>query len=315
MKAAKAFAAAFLILLLAGSIWCSSSVRISGGISLVGTDKIDLSINVAKNQTVTYIVPGQIYSVKAIDGGGQEITPSVAFANGSSFIGLSMPSGHADVEITTDYLTSKTGNIWRFNSSSMFDTYFDSVDHRLVLPSSAVILRTNGIVQEQWGSKAVLWHYDNQSPNTPQNRFVTYAFTDTPDYTGIILAAVLALSALVLIYVFKFAGKRQGAPPARGKPAERQLLPGKGAMPAHGGLESNPAFITLEETDKEILRELRAQGGKTTQAHLLLRLHVPKATLSRHLASLERRELVRRSQKGIMKLVSIAPILEQAHGK
>jgi len=178
-----------------------------------------------------------------------------------------------------------------------------------------VILRTNGIVQEQWGSKTVLWHYDNQSPNTPQNRFVTYAFTDTPDYSGLMLAAVLALSALVLIYMFKFGGKRHDGHLAGKNAAEKQPLQGKGAPRGQGGLESNPAFITLEETDKEIVRELSAQGGKSTQAHLLLKLHVPKATLSRHLASLERRELVKRSQKGIMKLVSISPILEQAHGK
>ncbi len=310
----RAQTASFIFLLLAASIY-ASSVYVTGDISPLGTDKISLSIDIPKNQSITYVVPGQIYSVKAFDSGGQEIQPTVNFVNGSSYIKLLVPSGRATAEVTTDYLTSKTGNIWRFNSTSMFDTYLDSVVHTLNLPSGAVIIRTNGLVQEQWGGKAVVWRYDNQTADTLQNRFITYEIVNSPDYGWPIIAGILAISFLTSVYMFKFKGKQQDAPPAGEKPAERKLQPGKGAAPGRGSLETNPAFITLEETDKEIVRELHVQGGKTTQAHLLLRLHVPKATLSRHLASLQRRELVKRTQKGIMKLVSIAPILEQAHGK
>ena len=74
-------------------------------------------------------------------------------------------------------------------------------------------------------------------------------------------------------------------------------------------LESNDIFKTLDETDKELLREIMRQGGKTTQAQLNLNTHIPKATLSRRLDSLEGRGLIQKSQKGIRNLVSLSDVL------
>ena len=66
----------------------------------------------------------------------------------------------------------------------------------------------------------------------------------------------------------------------------------------------------MDETDKEIVREISRQGGRTTQAHLYLHTHVPKATLSRRLVSLENKGIIQKSQKGNRNLVTLASILK-----
>ncbi len=73
-------------------------------------------------------------------------------------------------------------------------------------------------------------------------------------------------------------------------------------------VEAHPVFKTLDEGEKQIIREIAKADGTTTQAQLNLNLHMPKVTLSRKLASLENRGIVIKTQKGIRNLVSLSEI-------
>lgn len=278
----------------------ASSITMMGDISQDGTDNRHMTIDVPANQPFAYTISGQLSSISVRDENGQSVEPDVRLVNGSSIITMQVPSGHAEAEIITDFLTAKTGDTWRFNSTSAFSVPLDSLDSKIKLPPGATVIRTNGMVQDEFWGSSILWHYDKVGKMESLNRFIVYKIKEPSGYPDFFLMAGMILAALAIGYALRWATTRKHAAPGWAEPAGRD------------DYAPNPAFAALEETDKEIVREIRAQGGKTTQAHIYSNTHIKKATLSRHLALLEARGLVKRSQKGIKKLVSLTPLL---HGK
>jgi uncharacterized membrane protein len=112
------------------------------------------------------------------------------------------------------------------------------------------------------------------------------------------LAALFVAGVLAYFYLSKNKTKQPENLEAMRQPQEDKLAK----------LELHTVFKTLEENEKEIIRELMRQGGKTTQAHLYLYTHIPKATLSRRLASLESKGIIISSQKGVRKLISLTDV-------
>ena len=287
----------------------ASSLSVKGIIGESGNDKVALVFSMLREgaQALSFNLSGQIESLSAYDETGRKLDAEVKILNGSTWIRLTVPNRYARIDMATDYLTSKTGARWAYNSTYSIDSPLDNFDGEIVLPPGAVVRTTNGIQVNSGDSVAIVWHYTGIAARTPINRYVTYQISQADDYASLYIIGAALLASLVLIYAMLRlrSGKRQEIRIVRTYQAKRPDGNGK-----KRSFEDNPAFAAMEETDKEILRELHAQGGKTTQARIYQRIHISKSSLSRHLMSLERRGVVKRSKKGINTLVSIADALK-----
>ena len=308
-----------LILALAGILIAAcalhaSSVSMIGTLSRAGIDTVHMTVDAPAGQDVSFNFSGSISSIKAQEGSGNVVIPAFSISNQTSSVTLHMPTGHDEIDITTDDLTTKSGIIWRFNSTVAFSVALDNINCEVDMPSASEVISTNGVGGAKNGNPALLWHYEHVMAGQATSRYITYGVGAAPDYTQIYEAAAFVLGAAAAGLTGFLLSKRRAADSTEPKLQKQEREKTDTYVHATAGNRMNerdvihnmPAFRTLEETDKEIVREIHAQGGKTTQAHLYVSTHIAKATLSRHLASLERRGLVKRTQKGIKKLISLA---------
>ena len=287
----------------------ASSLLVKGRIDASGNDLVTLVLNLpqSRGQAFSFNLSGQIESLSAYDETGKKLDADVKIINGSTAIRLVVPNKYVRMELATDYLTSKTGARWTYNSTYSIDTPLDNFDGEIELPPGAMVRSTNGIQAKGGGATTIEWHYSQVDVGAQINRYVNYQISETDDYTVLYLAGAGLLAALLLLYaaIRLRSGGRKGMPAVHVHQAKRPGEPTK-----KHSLEGNPAFAAMEETDKEIILELHAQGGKATQARIYQRTHISKSSLSRHLISLEHRGLVKRSSRGINTLVSLTDILK-----
>ena len=287
----------------------ASSLSVKGKISPDGTDLITMIVNLPSShgKGLTFNLSGQMDSLAAYDETGQKLDADVEIINGSTCVKLAIPNKYARIEMETNYLTSKTGARWTYNSTYAVDSQFDNFDGEVELPPGSFVRSTNGIQMDNGGTITVAWHYSGLDPDTLINRYVNYQINDTADYTALYVAGAALAGSLLLLYAVLMFRKGKGKE-IRIVHMHQTKKPPETAKKQ--SFEDNIAFAAMEETDREILRELHGQGGKATQARIYQRTHVSKSSLSRHLISLENRGLVIRSKKGINTLVSLTDVLK-----
>ncbi len=290
---------AIQILLLSLSFSTIGLANMSGYIDQAGTGHIKLLADFSDSagKTVELNITGPLDGIVVKDRSGLVLSPRVEDRDGYTLVFVTVPVDYLEYDITSDAFTDKNGSSWAFDlalGSSENVTDFEST---LQLPSGATITSTNGAVQQDGGTLSVSWAGTGLDPSKRAHLRAGYSLSDQSagDPSWLIAAGImLALGAITLVYLYR--RKPSKSPPASSEPA---LSP----------LESNDVFKTLDETDKEIIREIHGQKGKTTQAHIYSYTHLPKATLSRRLASLENRGIIRKSQKGNRNLVTLTELI------
>ncbi len=263
------------------------------GISSI-TSEIDFIDS--QDKSVSFCFSGNFHDAKVYDRSGLPLESGFGFEEGCTCISFVVPEDYVKIYFESEEFTSKDGSLWAFEmkmySSEDVDSFFTSV----LLPSGSVLTKTNGAVESSGDSLLVSWNAENVTSLKKFNMTAGYQIIRNEDLGGIFLFIVFVAIAVIsyLSYRKKYMPETKPETP-KPEPETKKK----------NWLESNEVFKTLDEIDKEIVREIAKQKGKTTQAKIYLNTHIPKATLSRRLASLENREIIQKSQKGNRNLISL----------
>lgn len=300
-----------------------SSVDDSGNVEMGIKVELPVSAMTAVNLTLN----GPVDSVIVKDRSGLVIDSQVVRQGNGTVISAIMPYDYLEYSIHSDSLTGKEGSVWDVDLLIGFSKPLSNFSGTLHLPKGALVRSSNGALAAEGDSILVAWKASNISESKKIHLKAGYEMTSesSTDY----LPYRIGIIALAILLALFYGKSRLGHQESKGildhAPAEKPDIgsfqpkmapetiididkaPRADARLAR--LESNDIFKTLDETDKELLREIMRQGGKTTQAHLNLNTHIAKATLSRRLDSLEGRGLIQKSQKGIRNLVSLSDML------
>ena len=292
---------AFLILL-SISISSAGLAYMNGTIDPSGTAHISFieELPGAAGRLTSLNVTGPSDSVIVKDRSGLTLPARVSEQGNYTIIQAAVPVDYIQFDLTSDSFTDKSGDAWVFDMAIGSSENISAFNSTIQLPKGSVVRSTNGAVGQDGDVLNIGWSGSALDPSRRLHLKAGYDMVpeaQASDQTPLLLAGG-ALLVIVLAYLLKRPKASPAMPPPH--PAE---------APATPALESNAVFKTLDETDKEIIREIAAQNGKTTQAHIYMRTHVPKATLSRRLASLENRGIIRKSQKGNRNLVSLTELM------
>jgi uncharacterized membrane protein len=210
----------------------------------------------------------------------------------SSLIYVTVPYDYLVFEMSSEFQTTKSGPEWEYLFSLSASENISSLSASLTLPKGALLKSTNGAVTAG-DSLEIAWSSSGIDTAHKATMRASYELTRVEDdFTLSIVGGALALLiAIIATYLL-----------TKKKPIER---------PKTNQLESHSLFKTLDENDGEIVREVYRSKGKCTQAHLYLHTHIAKATLSRRIASLENRGILKKSQKGNRNLVTITDIFKE----
>jgi uncharacterized membrane protein len=273
-----------------GSVDASGSAHLLLGVSLPDAAGRELVLNLTGPSAVV-----------VRDRSGLVLPATVEDSGNYTIVRAAVPVDYLEYDITSDAFTAKSGDSWSFDFVMGASENLSSFGSSIQFPPGAVIRSTNGAVQQDEGTLSIHWTGSGLDPSKRIHLKSGYevppeSVQQDPIVFMLVLAAFLVLAYLMV----RFRPKRE---PLSAKPLLESI---RAAPPL---IEENSVFKTLDETDKEILREISAQNGKTTQAHLYTHTHVPKATLSRRLASLENRGIIRKSHKGNRNLVTLTDIV------
>ncbi|MFZ5500666.1 MAG: helix-turn-helix transcriptional regulator, partial [Candidatus Micrarchaeota archaeon] len=264
---------------------------------------IEAAFSSSAGQVVLLNLTGHHDDVLVSDRSGLIIEHGLEYSGDNTLITAKVPVDYLSFDISSDSLTMKEGSDWTFDLGISASQDIDAFSASLSLPKGAVLRSTNGAVQSGSDSLLISWHAEDIPENSRARMKAGYtisALEEQPDYMVLLSGGLAILVVIGALLVFLSRKKAADVRPAQ--PAEPAPRP---------SLEENKVFLTLSATDKEIVREIASRGGKTTQSTLNLNTHIPKATLSRRLSSLENRGILRRSQKGTRNLVSLTDIMQE----
>lgn len=268
----------------------TSTVDQSGGSNIL----IKSSFSNSESKQIFLNLSASAESVIVKDRSGLVIEHSITRQGKNSIITATVPYDYLQFEISSNSFTMKNASRWDYDFSISASENISFLSASLSLPKGAKLKGTNGAV-EATDSLIVSWSTNNFDTNHKSRMYASYELSDVEeDLTPIILlGSGFVLAILVIFYLRNSKTK----PPA--------------AIPKTDFLESHSLFKTLDENDKEIVREIYRQKGKTTQSHLYLQTHIAKATLSRRINSLENRGILKKSQKGNRNLISLTDVFKQ----
>lgn len=286
-----------LILLISISFSAVSDYSMDIEIDDAGTTSVSSVINFvdSADKQVSFCFSGEVSEVTLTDKSGLRLTPSMSSVEDYTCISLVVPYDYVKLGFDSYDFTSKNGSLWDFEMKMYSSENIDLFSASLILPPYSLLQKTNGAVSSRSSALEILWNAENVTALNKFNLSAGYELTPAQDISGVVLFVILIAIAVVsyLSYRKKFVAEKPEAEPKAPKPKKEDWL------------ESNAVFKTLDEIDKEIVREIARQKGKTTQAKIYLHTHIPKATLSRRLNSLENREIIQKSQKGNRNLISL----------
>ncbi len=249
-------------------------------------------------KNVTFCFSGEVSGIELRDKSGLALAPAVNTVEGYSCISFIVPYDYASMSFESYDFTSKNGSYWDFGMKIYSSEQVNSFSAYLVLPYGSVLKKTSGAVSSISSRLEVSWNAENITASKRVNLTAGYDFNPVEDVGGMVLFALLIV--IVVVSYLSYRGRYMPGKPEAKPPGPDAKKPKAGEW-----LESNDVFRTLDEIDKEIVREIAKQKGKTTQAKIYLNTHIPKATLSRRLASLENRGIIQKSQKGNRNLITL----------
>lgn len=292
MIRASSFLLFALVLLVPISFAAISVMTVSGQLDQSGVATLIIASELSDSQgkQIYLNLSHDVDSVVVKDRSGLQLGSTVKQVGNYTLIYATVPTDYVEFDISSDSFTSKAGSDWMFDLGISSSEDVGVFNATIAFPDGTALRSTNGMVENDGNTLSVTWSGTNMSQGDRARIQAGYFVSQTSD--SMLPFLVLGAVAIILLAVFSYTRSHKESP----------------AVPSPA-LESS-LFKTLDETDKEIIREISAQNGRTTQAHLFLNTHIPKATLSRRLASLENRGLITRSQKGNRNLVTLGGALK-----
>ncbi len=215
-------------------------------------------------------VSGSIDGLTVTDRSGLVINHSIIQHDDYSIVNATIPYDFLRFEFTSSSHTVKNQSLWIFLMSLSGSKETD-LDATLHFPRGTVLKSTNGAAEAD-GNLLVRWS-GFMDPEHKATMRASYELRPVEeDYLFPILGIFIFIP--IILYLFK--------------PRKEEK-----------GLEM------LDGPEKEIVLEIRRKGGQTTQAHLQKSTNMPKVTLSRKISSLERRGVIKKSQKGTTNLITL----------
>lgn len=280
----------------------SGSVDNSGQIILI----IKSEFSDYSGQKVYLNLSGPVESVTVNDRSGFVLDSSTQKQGNNTIISVTVPSDYLEFEIVTDSLTTKSGSLWNFNLDLGSSYNVSAISASLTLPKGALIKSSNGAVGGSADSLSIFWKTNNLDPQHRLGLKTSYELSsqESTDSNLILIAAGLFVIGLGVIIYYVLANNKK-------KTSQNQSPSSSLSPTALDPLDSNDVFKTLDEVDKQIIREIYGQKGKTTQAYLYLNTHIAKATLSRRIASLFSKGIITKSQKGNRNLITLGEMFKK----
>jgi len=299
---------AMLFLILAISPIWAASLNITGQTLSDGIVQMQIAAELPNKSGEAFLLmlPTTPDEMTITDRYGHEVRP-LPFQNGSGLVGAVVPGDYLLFNLVSNDWTSKTGEQWVFRFNLTPIQAIGPVNMRLSLPAGSTLHGLNRQVESKGSALVLVWSASRLAPNETMRMNATWneplPTMSSPSSSLAnwpVVAALVVLGAAALYWRLKIrpSKTRPVAVKTNGDPAPE-------SSPS-ASIRSNPLYKTLESADREIVAQIASEGGKTTQAHIYLNTHLPKATLSRHLKGLENRGLIRRSRQGLRKLVSLS---------
>ncbi len=297
----------YLCLLLVLSISFANSMNITGTVDNSGVTSLTIKSDFShsRNQMVYLNFSAPIQQVTVTDRSGYKLNSTIVQQGNNTLIYVTVPVDYLQFIITTDSLTTKSDSLWDFNLGLATSYNISTISASLILPKGSLIKSSNGGVSGSSNSLNILWQGYNLDPSHKLGLRASYILSDaTFDPTFLIEGVVAAIVIIILLFLLsRYLAKNKSA--NRPEAAESIIAPSTNA------LDSNDVFKTLDEVDKQIVREIYLQKGKTTQAYLYLNTHIAKATLSRRIASLSAKGIIVKSQKGNRNLITLGEMFKK----
>lgn len=204
----------------------------------------------------------------------------------------------------TDALTSKIGDMWKFDLSleGKFDDYYVGV----YLPSGAEITKIDTGVSYRIGQDDgnLLVEFDDLSVQDPDIRInyklgagdISGGQTATPLYRGgarqtgfdllpfIAIIAVVIIIIIIIVLVFAARSKKR---------TQHHSVPS-----LHVTGEMERLMRTLNENERAVLNVIVKHDGKATQNRVRQETNIPKSSLSGIVANLETKGILKRFKHG-----------------
>jgi len=287
----------FSLILLTLSFSTMDNLSITSSVDSSGSSDITIKsfFSDCESREILLNLSAPLDSVIVKDRSGLVIDHSITQQGENSIITTTVPYDYLQFEISSDSFTMKNASRWDYDLSISASENISFLSASLSLPKGAKLKATNGAV-EATDALVVSWTVNDLDTLHKSRMRASYELSDVKDDEStmlIIFGIVIILAALLLLYLRR---SKTNAP---------------GTVPKTDALESHSLFKTLDENDKEIVREVYRQKGKTTQSNLYLQTHIAKATLSRRINSLENRGILKKSQKGNRNLITLTDIFKQ----
>ncbi|MBD3210292.1 hypothetical protein GF318_02825 [Candidatus Micrarchaeota archaeon] len=267
----------------------SASVNLTGTIHPAGTSDFEFLIQFPESGERQFCLnlsapPGE---VQVTDRSGLPLDYTVK----DSAVCTTVPYDFLRYRVYSDSFTSKNASLWTFDLGTSASENISQFSSVVVFPPGTVLKSTNGAVSGEGSSLSIAW--EAEGIDTSHKAHIRAGYEVVPAGDSNIAAIILAVLVIFAIPVIHYMVSRH--------PHKQEEV---------STLESNKIFRSLDEVDKEIMREVYNRKGKTTQARIYLETHIPKATLSRRLASLENRGLLVKSKKGNRNLLTLGDALK-----
>lgn len=324
-----------LLLLFLAPLAFAAGISADGRVDESGKTVMKIAVEVPEGggRNFELAFSGGLEKIVARDRSGLVLQPLVGRRGNNMLVGIVVPVDYVEFEIESDSFTSKSGGVWKFDLALSASEALESFETMLVLPSGATVKSANGAVRAEGNAPAVVWKAADVEKDKLVDMRASYELGFVAiDYELVWFGIAILLAVFIIAYLASKhrheAGRDMGellglademhkelkkAAGSKGDEEEKKPKKPKAAgleenVPKTEKLKENAVFKTLDEVDKEVVREISARGGKTTQAQLYLNLHVPKATLSRRIAALANRGIVQVSRRGNRNLVSLADV-------
>jgi uncharacterized membrane protein len=226
-----------------------------------------------------------------------------------------MPAGEVEISGTTNHpslapgttqkFTSKNGENWLLNIT-LPDNFSEYV-YDVSFPPNAQINFMNVPKNVRMETQGDAIHIIATGTNQTFFAVVQYSFDgsappplpqDILIALGIIIAIVIFAAAVIYLYRRQKKGKKATYPSAH-KEIEHAFK--KIPAPKETKQRYNPVLFT--DRQNQILEMIEREGGHTTQAKIQAETKIPKASLSRNIESLVRKNVIKKERKGMTMVI------------
>ncbi len=229
--------------------------------------------------------------------------------------GISFNEAEGKFEGNTQRLTSKLGETWIFNLN--VEQIYKDINVKIILPRNAKLLTSTLTASTlpfvtSSDSTLTIELIDKDSSLNVKFDYETSAMEESIDLTQIFVLGTVAIVIIVLyiIYIKKF--KKKGKEKVITK-AKVQKVRERKEGEKHEIKKGPESFreryesvkVTLNERENKIISALIDLGGKAKQNQLRSYVAIPKASFTRHLFSLERKNLILKKGLGKTNIVEL----------